>query len=83
MRSRHASTACATCSADRSDRLVTESGALTITSCAPDAGCAVNRSGFACGSGVAASGSSAGYLFGTTRTVQPGVSGPPPFGRTA
>ena len=83
MRARHASTATANWSSDSDAMHVTESGALMITSCAPEAGWAVNRSGFACGSGVAAPGSSAGYLFGTTRTVQPGVSGAPPFGRTA
>ena len=55
-----------------------------ITSCAPRAGPAQNRSGFALGSGPGSESLlSAGYRFGTTRTSQPGESGSPPFGRTA
>ena len=63
---------------------MTGSGALMITSWAPRAGPAQNRSRLA--SGAAASGESslsAGYRLGTTRTVQPGVFGAPPSGRTA
>ena len=62
---------------------LTGSGALTITSWAPCAGPAQNRSGLASGSDGSVSSLSAGYRLGTTRTVQPGVSGAPPFGRRA
>jgi hypothetical protein len=60
MRSRHASTATSTWSADSCASETTESGALTITSCAPVAGCAVNRSGWASRADAAASAASAG-----------------------
>ena len=47
------------------------------------AGPAQNRSGLASGGGGSESSLTAGYRLGTTRTVQPGVSGGPPFGLTA
>ena len=83
MRSRHASMATASCAGSSSLSELTASGALMITSWWPAAAWAVKRSGLASGSGSTASWISAGYRFGTARTVQPGVSGGPPFGRTA
>src|SRR4051812_11295271 len=83
IRRRHMSIAVATWSASRSASDVTGCGALTTTSWAPRAGSAVKSSGRASGAGVGPSGVRAGKRFGTTRTVQPGVSGGPPPGRTA
>src|SRR4051794_36873182 len=83
MRSRQTSIAVASCSAGSSSSVLTGCGPLTMTSWSPRAALAVNRSRLASGGGSGASGESAGYRFGTTRTVQPGVSGAPPPGRTA
>src|SRR4051812_322915 len=88
MRSRHTSIARSTCSTGSSASEPTGSGAFTITSCAPSAGRVAKRSTSprpACrGSSASPSpGPSAGYRFGTTRTVQPGPSGAPSEGRDA
>src|SRR4051812_23583763 len=88
MRSRHTSIARSTCSTGSSASEVTGSGAFTITSCAPVAGRVAKRSTSprpACrGSSVRPSPAPrAGYRFGTTRTVQPGVFAAPPDGRHA
>src|SRR3954469_23562545 len=88
MRSRHPSIARSTCSTGSSASEVTGSGAFTITSCAPVAGRVAKRSTSprpACrGSSAGPSPApSAGYRFGTTRTVQPGVFAAPPDGRHA
>ena len=84
IRSRQASSATATCSGSRSARETTGCGALTITSWAPVAAWAVNRSGLACALGrPRRRGRARGRGSGTTRTCQPGVSGCEPFGRTA
>src|SRR5438445_9185791 len=97
MRSRHTSIAAETSSTVNALSEMTDRGELTITSCAPTAGVDQNRSrlalapGFGAGSPAAVVSAersgiealSAGYRFGTTRTLQPGVFGPPPFGRTA
>src|SRR4051812_3093390 len=83
MRARHTSIAAATWPGASIPSETTGCGALTITSWLPRAGSAVKSSGWASGGGSGAWGASAGYRLGTTRTVQPAVSGPPPFGRTA
>src|SRR3954452_14739352 len=89
MRVRQASMAASTSSGSRSASVVTGLGELITTSCAPTAGREVNSSGMPrperIGSSAASGspGPSAGYRLGTTRTVQPGVSAPPPPGRSA
>src|SRR3954447_14949120 len=89
MRVRHASMAVSSSSGARSTSALTGFGELMITSCAPTAGRETNSSGMprpdrigsSAGSGWPLA--SAGYRFGTTRTFQPGVSGPPPSERSA
>ena len=83
IRSRQTSTAAATSSTSSSHSEMTGLGVLTITSWPPIAGPDQNRSGLAWRGGGSESGLSAGYRFGTTRTVQPGPLGSPPPGRTA
>ena len=62
----------------------TGSGALTITSCAPAAGCAVNRSGLASRSGAGASrGRAPGRGSGRRARSSPACRAAPPSGRTA
>src|SRR3954447_15630592 len=89
MRVRQASIAVSSSSGARSTRALTGFGELMITSCAPTAGRDMNSSGIPrpdCIGSSTASGSplaSAGYRFGTTRTFQPGVSGPAPLDLSA
>ena len=65
MRARHTSTAATTCSTGRSASDSTDCGPLTITSCAPVAGSAVNSSGARAPAPAGA---------GRSASVRPGVS---------
>src|SRR3954447_3456475 len=89
MRVRHAPIAVSSSSGARSTGALTGFGELMITSCAPTAGRDTNSSGIPrpdrIGSSTASGWplASAGYRFGTTRTFQPGVSGPAPLDLSA
>src|SRR3954466_15171866 len=80
MRRRHISIAVATCSAARSASDVTESGALTMTSCAPWAAVALKRSGAWLPAGRAAPAGGRGGVGGQGR-VQVGHHAHAPAGR--